>query len=105
MAKRTNYNKISTETAVEEKMETVATPEEPVIEEAPAVKIVKGIVSGCLKLNVRKEAKKDAGVLAVIDVKTKVEVEPDNSTDKWYKVITKDGVEGYCMKEFITLKK
>ena len=104
MAKKTNYNKISTEAAVEEKVDAAIVPEEPVVEEAPTIKIVKGVVSGCTKLNVRKEAKKDAKVLAVIDVKTKVEVEPDNSTDKWYKIITKDGVEGYCMKEFITLK-
>lgn len=104
MAKKTNYNKISTEAAAEEKVETAVAPEESIVEKAPTIQIVKGVVSGCIKLNVRKEAKKDAEVLAVIDAKTKVEVEPDNSTDKWYKVITKAGIEGYCMKEFITLK-
>lgn len=103
MSKKTNYNKISTEAAGEEKVENVVTPTEPV-EQAEPIKIVKGVVSNCTKLNVRKEPKKDAEVLVVIDAKTKVEVEPDNSTDKWYKVSTKNGIEGYCMKDFITLK-
>ena len=103
MAKKTNYNKISTENTIEEKVETVAIPEEPV-EQTEPIKIVTGIVSNCTKLNVRKEPKKNSDSLAVIDVKTKVDVEPGNSTDEWYKITTKAGVEGYCMKDFITLK-
>lgn len=103
MAKKANPAKISTEPATEEKVETVVTPEET-IEEADAIKIVKGVVSNCTKLNVRKEPKKGAEVLVVIDAKSNVDVEPDNSTDKWYKISTKNGIEGYCMKDFITLK-
>lgn len=103
MARKPNPNKISTEPVIEEKVETIVTPEETV-EEVDAIKIVKGVVSNCTQLNVRKEPKKGAEVLVVIDAKSKVDVEPDSSVDGWYKISTKNGIEGYCMKEFITLK-
>ena len=106
MAKKTNYNKMSTET-VKSEVENVTgvneVVEEPT-EKVETVKIVKGTVANCSKLNMRKEPKKNATVIAVLAAKTKVEVESNASTDDWYKVITKDGLEGYCMKEFITLK-
>lgn len=103
MAKNTNYNKISTDSVKEEKVENTVTPEKP-IEQAEPIKIVKGVVANCSRLNVRKEPKKNAEVSTIINVGDKVEVEPDVSTAKWYKVTTKSGIEGYCMKEFITLK-
>ena len=102
MAKKTNYNKISNDTVANETVETTVTTEE--VKETVAVKVVKGTVSNCTKLNIRKEPKKSADIVIVIPEKSKVDVEIDNSTDKWYKVITKNGIEGYCMKEYITLK-
>lgn len=63
-----------------------------------------GVVTDCLKLNVREAASPDAEVLAVIDALSEVVVDADASTNEFYKVRTTAGVEGFCMKKFITLK-
>jgi hypothetical protein len=42
-------------------------------------------------------------VLCVLNEKTKVEIDEVNSTEDFYKVATVSGVEGYCMKKFITV--
>lgn len=62
-----------------------------------------GIVTGCNKLNVRKESKKDSEPLCVINENEEVEVDLSESTVYFYKVKTSSGVEGYCMKEYINV--
>lgn len=107
MAAKKNYNKISTEKATEEKVETVETVEavETVAEAAvDAPNIVYGKIANCTKLNIRKKAKKDSDIVTVIDAKVNVEIYPDESTKGWYKVNVK-GISGYCMKEFIEINK
>ena len=102
MGKNRNYNRISTEARVELKPEEVETttldvePEAPVeVIEEPKVKT--GIVTGCKKLNVRKEPKTDGEVYRTIDVDTKVEI-VDEEGD-FYKI----GEGEYCMKNFISV--
>lgn len=56
------------------------------------------------KLNVRKQPSKNSEVLEVITKNSEVEIGLDGETDTFYKVRTKSGVEGYCMKEFINIK-
>ena len=63
-----------------------------------------GVVSGCARLNLRKEASKDSDVLLVLDKDTELVVDPTEETEEFYKVCTSSGVEGYCMKKFITIK-
>lgn len=126
-----NYNSISSTKPVEEvKTEPVEVKEEvkvekpaPVVEEvkpeptpAPVVeqpkpvvkpeppKPVTGIVSGCAKLNVRKAANKDAEVVAVINEGSEVVINRIKSTVDFYAVCTAAGIEGFCMKKFITVK-
>ena len=43
--------------------------------------------------------------MTVIGKGDKVSVDKDKTTANFYKVVTKDGVEGFCMKKFIKLKK
>lgn len=62
-----------------------------------------GIVTNCLYLNVRKRPDINADVAVVIDALTQVCVDLDASTEDFYKVRTSDGVEGFCMKKYITL--
>lgn len=70
----------------------------------PAVPVrTDGRVANCVKLNVRKEPKKDAEVAGILNNGVFVVVEVEKSTDEFYKVRT-PGVEGYCMKEFIEVK-
>lgn len=60
-----------------------------------------GIVN-CSKLNVRKEPSKNTDSLCVIDIGSKLEVEPFN--EEWVKVTTAEGVSGYCMLEFVDVE-
>ena len=64
---------------------------------------VTGIVTGCRKLYVRKEASKDSEPLEIINEFVGVMVTISESTDDFYKVYTPSGVEGYCMKKFISI--
>ena len=60
-----------------------------------------GIVN-CSKLNVRKGPSKNTDSLCVVDIGSKLEVEPFN--EEWIKVTTADGVSGYCMLEFVDIE-
>jgi len=64
-----------------------------------------GIVTGCKRLNVRKESNKESDVVCIIDEGAEVVIDSKSSTtEDFYKVTTSNGVEGYCMKKFITIK-
>lgn len=78
--------------------------EAPVEETVVEVETVVGVVSGCEKLNLREEASKDSKVLSILNKGTELVVSTEESTEDFYKVITATGVEGYCMKKFITIK-
>lgn len=60
-----------------------------------------GVVN-CTLLNVREAATKASKVLCEINKDTKVTIESE-ANDEWYEVTTKNGIKGYCMKEFITI--
>ena len=81
-----------------------AEPVEEVEELIEEVETVTGVVSGCERLNLRKEASKDSDILSVLNKGTELVVSSEESTDEFYKVVTEAGVEGYCMKKFITIK-
>ena len=84
--------------------------EEPVIElteeqveEIPVEEstIVNGVVTDCVHLRLRREP--SGKVIALLDAGDEVLVDLLQSTDKWYKVYIKDDLDGFCMKEFITI--
>lgn len=65
------------------------------------------IVTGCVKLNVRKEPSKDAGIVCVLEEFTEVTVDMTVNYVDFHKISTSvNGVliEGYCMKKFINIK-
>lgn len=87
------------------KQEVEVTPEveEPVeVEETPCVE-KDGIVTDCIKLNVRKEPSVTADIVCEINASTKLAVYEDESTEDFYKICTFSGIEGYCMRKFITV--
>ena len=91
---------------VQQMTNQVENVDEPIVEEVKQeIVLVDGIVSGCEYLNVREESSKDANILCVIGVNTilKVDLSSDTETNEFYKVITPNGVKGYCMKKFITI--
>jgi uncharacterized protein YgiM (DUF1202 family) len=75
---------------VEEKVE-VAPVEPP--------KATFGVVTNCLRLNVREMPRKNSDVVAVVDKGEELPIDLDKSTDGWYCVGS-----GYVMKEFVTIK-
>jgi hypothetical protein len=98
----TNYSKpqeapVVEPEVVEEVVEVVEVKEESVTEPDEVI----GVVTDCVKLNVRKEPSKDSDVACELLLGTEVMIDIFESTDDFYKVITEAGVEGYCMKKFI----
>ena len=77
----------------EERVEEIPV-EEPTI-------IVNGVVTNCLRLRLRKEP--HGTIISWLDAGDEVLVDTLQSTDEWYKVYTKDDLDGFCMKEFITI--
>lgn len=98
MAKK-NYTKYSNKEVKTEQPMEVVTEETP--GETPA-KI--GVVTGCIKLNVRKKPDVKADVVCEIVCLSEVVVDEEASTSDFYKVYTVSGVDGFCMKKFITIK-
>lgn len=97
--KRIETNPID-ETANVEVVEPVTEAPEPVAKKKPVI----GIVTDCLKLNVRKKATIGAKVAEVIPAGTKVTIDKEKSENGFYKVKTPSGVSGFCMDKFITIK-
>lgn len=79
------------------------------VDETPPAEVIKNFTSGtvteCVRLNIRKTASPDGEVVAIIDFLTEVAVDLEASTDNFYKVCTTSGVEGFCMKNYIALKR
>lgn len=62
-----------------------------------------GVVTAA-KLNVRKLPSANAAVVTILNQDAKVQIDTEASTADWYKVYTATGIDGYCMKKFITVK-
>lgn len=62
-----------------------------------------GKISGFEKLYVRKEASKDSEPVGIVTDKDDLSIDIARSTDDFYKVITSNGLEGYCVKEFVKI--
>lgn len=80
---------------------------EEIIQDALKEETKTGVVSGCAKLRVRKEASTEADVYGTIEEDTELTVSITHSTDEFYKVntiINDTLIGGYCMKKFIKLK-
>lgn len=83
--------------------ETAAEPVDQPVEEAPKKESKVGIVANCEKLNVRREASLGNNIITTLLAGAALVIDEDSSTDKFYKVITETGLEGYCMRQFIEL--
>lgn len=71
----------------------------------PEVEFKLGKIANCKKVNVRAEANKDSKVLRVLEAGAEVMIDETNSTDEFYNVYTECGIEGFCMKQFITINR
>lgn len=90
------------ETVTEEFVEPTVTEEfvEPTLTEP-----ITGAVSGCKLLKIRTNPDQSAAPICTIKESSKVLIDEKESTEEFYKVCSETGVEGYCMKKYITVKK
>ena len=112
---RRNYNQYANKeetTPVEEIEESIDTTEtveenEVVTEEIEVIKDkipdevpkpVYGVVN-CSKLNIRRGPSIDTTSLCIVEGGSKLDIEQFN--EEWLKVLTEDGISGYCMRKFI----
>ena len=96
-----NYNKTETVEQVENPIEETPIETEPIEPAKPEP--IEGTV-GCEKLNVRSDATIDSEPVGIINRDSKVFIYEDESTEEFYKVCTATGLEGYCMKKFISVQ-
>lgn len=75
----------------------------PNIEDGIENNEVIGKVNGFKKLYVRKEANKDSEPVGIVTDNDDLSIDINHSTDEFYKVITSNGLEGYCIKEFVKI--
>lgn len=90
-------------TAVSEEPAVQAEPEKAPVKEEPT--ILSGVVTNCLRLNIRKEPESDAEILTILELLSNVVVDMTASTETFYKVRTEAGIEGFCMKKYIALRR
>ena len=105
---RRNYNQYANkeETTpveeIEESIDTTETVEETeVIEDKTPDEVPKPVygVVNCSKLNIRRGPSIDTTSLCIVEGGSKLDIEQYN--EEWLKVLTEDGISGYCMREFI----
>lgn len=81
------------------------------VEELPTIeedgnKPLVGAVKGCSRLNIRSGAGKEFNVIAVVEEGTALMIDyPIDVNSEWFKIYTEAGIEGYCMKQFVTVDK
>lgn len=107
-----NYSKFSVqnnknfnhEEMVAKNEETVQEVHDEIIKEIVTPVTTKTGVVNCEKLNVREKASIKSGVLCVINKNEEITIHrTENESEDFYRVSTSSGIEGYCMKKFISI--
>lgn len=61
-----------------------------------------GVVSNCEVLNVRSEPNVDADVIGSVTKNTELIINVRESNDEFYKVRTAAGLDGFCMRTYVS---
>lgn len=62
-------------------------------------------VTNCLRLHILSEPRLDSEIVCKVRYLTEVVIDMENSTEDFYKIYTAIGAEGYCQKEYLTIKR
>lgn len=62
-----------------------------------------GVVN-CLRLHIHSEPNPESEIICKVRYSTEVVIDPDNSTEDFYKIYTAIGAEGFCQKDLVTIK-
>lgn len=63
-----------------------------------------GVVIDCSSLNIRAKSNINSEIITTIKAGTKLLINEDESVNEWYKVCTEAGIEGFCMKKYISVR-
>lgn len=91
---------IEEEKNTEELVDTAENTKEQIEPEPEKTQFI-GVVTNCVKLNVRKHPNVNSEIVCTVDLCSELLLDLSNSTNEFYKVCTEAGLEGYCMKEFV----
>lgn len=64
-----------------------------------------GVIVNCLWAPIRVKSNNDSHIICEIGCLSEVQVHEDKSIDQFYFVRTESGDEGYCLKDYIVLRK
>lgn len=64
-----------------------------------------GVVTDCLRAAIYKEPRANSEIVKVVTALTRVTVDMNKSTDGFYRISTSKGIQGYCMKKFIAVRR
>lgn len=80
--------------------------ETPIVESYSEPENKTGVVVDCDKLNVRVRPSTTAEISTTINRGDEVEIDVASieSASEFYKIFSKFGIEGYCMKQYISIK-
>lgn len=97
------FKPVEEEEVIEIVDEVVEETIEEVVEKEPVVEVttLEGKVTGCKKLNVRKNPSTASEVICVVSENDTVLIDEVESTGEWYKICTEAGAYGFCMKKYI----
>ena len=103
MGKNNKQSKPVVDTPVEpEVIEAVVEEVEAVTEEVIPKPVI-GVVSNCDRLNVREKPFKEANVLTILGGGCDVIINEHLSTETFYHVQTRHGIQGFCQKDYISI--
>ena len=88
---------------VEEVLEEVEVVTEEVTEEVTLEPVI-GFVSNCDRLNVREKPYKGSNVLTILAGGCDVIINENLSTENFYHVLTRHSIQGFCQKDYISIK-
>lgn len=82
----------------------VSEPDPVVVPEPEEVApVVTGTVVDCYKLNVRRAPSTNATIVCEITRGSVVVIDEKKSKGEWYSICTEAGVDGFCMKKYISI--
>ena len=103
MGKNNKQSKPVVDTPVEpEVIEEVVEEVEAVTEEVIPQPVI-GVASNCDRLNVREKPFKGANVLTILGGGCDVIINEHLSTETFYHVQTRHGIQGFCQKDYISI--
>ena len=103
MGKNNKQSNLVVDAPVETEVIEEVVEEVEVLTEETVSKPVIGVVSNCDRLNVREKPFKGSDVLTILGGGCDVIINEHLSTETFYHVQTRHGIQGFCQKDYISI--